>query len=136
MSERPPFSDDPRWTDEEKKQFARQMWEGILEAVDSATGAYGPERAFRILLQELVSTARIYKLDGVGGRPKATISRYLRTVVLERDAYRCVFCEDWYDLEVDHIIPESLGGPTALENLQTLCRPCNRKKSDRLVGPA
>ena len=34
----------------------------------------------------------------------------------------------WVDLCADHIVPESKGGITALENLQTRCRSCNSKK--------
>ena len=36
----------------------------------------------------------------------------------------------------DHIKPRSKGGPDKLSNLQTMCRPCNTKKSDKVVdGP-
>lgn len=62
---------------------------------------------------------------------KAKISRSLSKAVFERDAYRCVTCGDHRDLTCDHIIPESKGGPTALENLQTMCRPCNSRKGNR-----
>lgn len=63
---------------------------------------------------------------------KASISAALRRQVFERDAYRCVQCGDWHDLEPDHIVPEARGGPTTLENLQTLCRPCNLAKGARI----
>ena len=33
--------------------------------------------------------------------------------------------------EIDHIIPESKGGQTTLDNLQLLCRHCNRNKGTR-----
>jgi 5-methylcytosine-specific restriction endonuclease McrA len=62
---------------------------------------------------------------------KAKISRRLSKQVFERDAYRCVTCRSHIDLTCDHIIPESLGGPTNLENLQTMCRPCNSSKGAR-----
>lgn len=31
-------------------------------------------------------------------------------------------------LEMDHIVPHALGGPTTIANLQPLCGPCNRAK--------
>lgn len=34
-------------------------------------------------------------------------------------------------LEADHIDPFSQGGRTVWENMQLLCRPCNRSKSDK-----
>ncbi|MFW6102430.1 MAG: HNH endonuclease [Chloroflexota bacterium] len=36
------------------------------------------------------------------------------------------------DLEVDHIIPVSLGGPDTLGNKQLLCSKCNREKGNAI----
>ena len=59
---------------------------------------------------------------------KKSISQKLRVKVFERDRYRCLGCGTWKSLSIDHIIPESSGGPTVFENLQTLCRSCNSRK--------
>jgi len=62
---------------------------------------------------------------------KARIPLQLRRRVLERDGYYCVFCdEDLHDAEIhmDHVIPESKGGPTTYDNLQVTCRKCNLAK--------
>jgi len=62
---------------------------------------------------------------------KARIPLNLRRRVIERDGLRCVYCdEDLTNAEVhlDHVIPESQGGPTNYANLQVTCRKCNLAK--------
>ncbi|EIV21923.1 HNH endonuclease [Mycobacteroides abscessus subsp. abscessus] len=52
--------------------------------------------------------------------------------VIKRDKYRCVICGrramDHIDLElhVHHLIPWRMAGPTAEENLVTLCGTCHK----------
>jgi 5-methylcytosine-specific restriction endonuclease McrA len=62
---------------------------------------------------------------------------HLRLGVFRRDGYQCRHCgcvARADELEVDHIVPVSLGGADEPENLQTLCRPCNRRKGNRYSG--
>ena len=64
------------------------------------------------------------------------IPREIMLKVVRRDDYRCRLCGktvDDRDIEFDHIIPHSKGGPTSVENIRLLCSECNRKKSDSLV---
>lgn len=68
----------------------------------------------------------------IGGSAKDKISRRLAKRVFERDGYRCTRCGGWIDLTCDHVHPESLGGLTVFENLQTMCRPCNSRKGVQL----
>jgi len=63
---------------------------------------------------------------------KDKIPQRLRTQVFERDAYRCITCGSYLGLHADHVIPESHGGPTTLENLQTLCSKCNLLKGNKM----
>lgn len=62
---------------------------------------------------------------------KKKIPHHLARQVMERDEYRCCTCGTHLDLCCDHVVPESKGGPTTLDNLQTLCRPCNSRKAAR-----
>ena len=55
---------------------------------------------------------------------------WLRKEILERDRC-CVSCGSFENLEIDHIIPVSKGGSSERENLQILCKTCNRKKAAR-----
>ena len=62
---------------------------------------------------------------------KERIPTKLRRRVIDRDGLWCVFCdEDLSNSEVhlDHVIPESKGGPTTYNNLQVTCRKCNLAK--------
>ena len=64
------------------------------------------------------------------------MSTSLRYQVLSRDNSRCTSCgatppTHGVSLHVDHIVPVSKGGKTEMNNLQTLCEPCNLGKSNR-----
>jgi hypothetical protein len=59
------------------------------------------------------------------------MSAAVRRQVFARDDYACRHCGRRSDLAVDHIFPWSLGGTDDLDNLQTLCRPCNSRKGAR-----
>lgn len=56
----------------------------------------------------------------------------LRAEIYERDGNACLVCGSADDLTLDHIHPWSKGGEDTLENLRTLCRPCNSSKGDRI----
>ena len=48
--------------------------------------------------------------------------------------YTCVSCGKKLrrtDADIDHIIPQYHGGPDSLDNLQCMCRHCNRSKKSR-----
>lgn len=65
----------------------------------------------------------------------------LRLAVLSRDNYRCRLCGKFpgrnRDLRIDHIKPVSEGGDLlSMDNLWTLCHPCNSGKSDKEFDPS
>lgn len=62
---------------------------------------------------------------------KQRIPPNLRQSIIDRDGLNCVFCGvDLLrnEVELDHVIPESQGGPTNYNNLQVTCSKCNRDK--------
>lgn len=66
------------------------------------------------------------------------IDHALREAVAQRARHRCSYCQTAEKVTgsrftVDHIIPESLGGRTILENLCLACWECNRLKRDRIT---
>jgi len=63
----------------------------------------------------------------------------MRRAVAERSRHRCCYCLTAEDMvgvpfTVDHIVPESLGGPTTLDNLCLACWGCNLIKRDRIAA--
>jgi len=70
------------------------------------------------------------------GTATRTAGWRLRFMVMRRDRFCCCQCGaspallPGTVLVVDHIVPWSQGGATTLDNLQTLCEPCNGGKSD------
>lgn len=73
-----------------------------------------------------------YRPAFVYHRSRAPIPDAIRAAVYERDGRRCVRCGSFEDLTLDHIHPHSRGGSDTLDNLQTLCQPCNSAKRDRV----
>ena len=63
------------------------------------------------------------------------IPRDIMLKVVRRDNHICQICFKYvpdHEIEFDHVIPFSKGGPTTVDNLRLLCRECNRKKTNSL----
>jgi 5-methylcytosine-specific restriction endonuclease McrA len=90
--------------------------------------------ARRLAEKEARAKERAARAPQIPENPRS-ISRAMRTRVLERDGFRCRRCGRGRDhgvvLEVDHILPVAAGGRAIESNLQTLCEDCNGGKSDR-----
>lgn len=59
---------------------------------------------------------------------KRYIPVYVQRKVLERDGSKCRYCGSTENLEFDHIVLHSRGGSNCGNNLQSLCRACNRRR--------
>lgn len=140
-------------TDDELMDVLEEVWVSIIEKFGRR-----PERAdlrtlsipispdtivrrFGSWKKALVATAERANqerpLDSLQSAPappvmtRAAISVRKRFFVLKRDRYKCRLCgASAVPLEVDHIVPNARGGSDALDNLQSLCVPCNRGKRD------
>jgi hypothetical protein len=67
------------------------------------------------------------------------IPKILRERVATQARHRCGYCLTseaivGTPMEIDHIIPESLGGQTEEDNLWLACSLCNDHKSDRIAA--
>lgn len=83
--------------------------------------------------------------NGSSTSSQAPASRHIpdaiRDAVSLRDGQRCTFvgitgqrCQATHHLNVDHVMPFSLGGANTLENLRVVCGAHNRRRSDLTFG--
>jgi hypothetical protein len=75
--------------------------------------------------EEMSMNERIRETNGFASR---YIKNETKTEVLVRDNHKCQSCGSDKKLEFDHIVPVSKGGSSEANNLQLLCRSCNRSK--------
>ena len=75
---------------------------------------------------------------------KRHIPEKIQNLVYKKYGHRktCPYCKRRYNelrifrnvwREIDHIIPESRGGLTVIENLILVCSNCNRSKKDNIL---
>ena len=64
--------------------------------------------------------------------PGRRLSKEVRSNVWKRDRGKCVECGSDRDIQFDHVIPFSKGGSDTEENVQLLCKYCNKKKGVKI----
>ena len=98
------------------------MASGISKASPKANGGWRGERG--------TSTERGY----------GTRWRKLRTIAMRRDHWLCQPCRRAGKVtpatECDHITPKAKGGTDSLNNLQAICAPCHKEKTQAEAAEA
>ena len=65
-----------------------------------------------------------------------TLTRAQWIEIKEKYNHKCAYCHrQMTRLEMDHVIPLSLGGMHTAENVVPACRTCNASKGNRLLQP-
>jgi 5-methylcytosine-specific restriction endonuclease McrA len=67
-------------------------------------------------------------------RPRWHAVKLSRANIYLRDNFQCQYCgahAEAAELNLDHVVPRTMGGVTSWENIVTSCVPCNRKKGGR-----
>lgn len=79
--------------------------------------------------------AQLRKLHKVHPSRKAVSRNYneLFMTIGNRDGFHCGACGANKKLQIDHVIPVSVGGTSDIANLQLLCGSCNSKKGDKTI---
>lgn len=88
------------------------------------------------VLGELTEAAFLGEVEGEGRADTEWAARYIpkavRIAVWKRDRGRCVQCGSRDRIEFDHVVPTSKGGTSDEQNVQLLCRSCNRRKHNKM----
>ena len=66
-------------------------------------------------------------------KPSRNIPEHIKRAVNARDKFRCQNCGVATEfIHYDHVFPFDLGGPTTVENMQSLCPKCNTSKGNKI----
>lgn len=123
-------------------QHITEKLNGLADAGFIAVGDTSREGTqYRVLLPEAVPAVRevIATSEPPEQEPDYFTDPVLRAELMKRDKWTCRYCGEAVTATtatLDHIIPQSLGGPNTPDNLTTACLTCNAIKSGRTYGEA
>ncbi len=113
-----------RVVDEQYQTFDFEAWSQLAVARDAeAIGTPGG----------LIRVPRVIVLLVFDRLPRRHV-RFSRINLMARDGFRCQYCgfkPHRSELNLDHVVPRSVGGRSTWENVVTSCVDCNRKKGGR-----
>ncbi|MCL4479071.1 MAG: HNH endonuclease [Deltaproteobacteria bacterium] len=85
------------------------------------------------IVNRVIKVPRVIVLTAYDRLPKKHV-RFSRMNIFSRDKDTCQYCGRKFaraELNIDHIIPRSLGGLSTWENVVCSCVDCNKKKGGR-----
>ncbi len=124
------------------------MWTDVARAMDESWMAYEFDAWTHVAARAtdpVIGTSRgplrvprVIQLVNYDRMPRSTLRLTRRNIFL-RDAHTCQYCgrrATPRDLNLDHVMPRSRGGPMSWENLVCSCRVCNLRKGGRTPAEA
>jgi 5-methylcytosine-specific restriction endonuclease McrA len=118
------YQDMARAVNEEYQTFDFDSWRRL--AVRRGAEAIGTTRGSILIPRVIV----LLTFDRI---PRRHV-RYSRVNIFMRDKFTCQYCgarPHRSQLNLDHVVPRSLGGKTTWENVVCCCVDCNRRKGGR-----
>ena len=108
-------------------------WVGVDISPKAAELVVERIKADQGLFQDIIHRRDVPKRTDLGDIPRYNAPEN-KTQIYGEQGGHCSGCGEHFQtqhLEIDHIIAESVGGTSHIENLQLLCGHCNRIKGDR-----
>jgi HNH endonuclease len=98
-------------------------------------GLFGRETSAYVLLGYSETNETLEDIEARRANTRMRVAAWrLRAQVIQRDGYICQICNgsvDKSDIDIDHIVPVSKGGPSTLSNLRVTHSRCNRVRGNR-----
>jgi 5-methylcytosine-specific restriction endonuclease McrA len=113
-----------RAVNEQYQTFDFQSWSDLSVSVNGESIG---------LVNRAIRVPRVILLLGYDRVPKRQV-RFTRYNIYARDNGACQYCGKKYhrsELNLDHVIPRSMGGTSTWENVVCSCQSCNRLKGGR-----
>lgn len=105
--------------------FAASLWDGGAIAIEYWAGE---------VVNRYSEDTQEKRNGNSHSQERGRMTKSIRYDVMKRDNFKCKLCGangGESALEIDHIVPIAKGGKTEMDNLQTLCKECNKGKRDK-----
>jgi 5-methylcytosine-specific restriction endonuclease McrA len=121
------YLDHAHVVDQEYRTYSFSDWREASGERAQHPAGFITTPTFRIAVPEVIAL-RIYD------RLPASEVKFTRRNLYEHYGHRCCYCGRKFstqELNLDHVVPKSRGGPTNWSNIVTSCIPCNLRKGSR-----
>lgn len=121
------YLDHAQVVDEEYRTYSFEDWRQTSQARLEHPGGFISTPSFKIAVPEVIALKLYDHL------PDNAV-KFTRRNIYDHYGHRCCYCGRKFgtqDLNLDHVVPRSRGGPTNWANIVTSCIPCNLKKGSR-----
>lgn len=121
------YTDHAQVVDQEYRTYSFDDWRQMSAARETHPAGFITTPSFKIAVPEVIALKLYDRL------PDSAV-KFTRRNIYEHYSHRCCYCGRTFgtqDLNLDHVVPRSRGGPTDWNNIVTSCIPCNLKKANR-----
>lgn len=121
-----------QWSDIEHYAYLKSLGKVLWEMGDDQVilrGGYNKQAE-----QSIMHVPTIIAVSGKSDPRHRQSIALSKDALVQRDRHTCAYCGNQFrkdDLRMEHIMPDSRGGPFSWMNIVSACEPCNSRKADR-----
>ncbi len=118
--------------DQDYRTYDFHEWAELSKMIEDHPNGYVHTATLKLAIPDAIRLTRYEKL------PDSDV-KYSRNNLYEHYKFTCCYCGDKFkreELNLDHVVPRSLGGQKNWQNIVLSCIPCNSAKADKPLGEA